>query len=167
MPWVTRQSGHRMNPLTLTPFYNWTCFLNSPQNGGSPISTGHYKTLSRLWSEGFLSYVFSLYFCVSPRRFRSRPLFQPPLAISTLSHLFRLPFLPLHRLQPRTPTLPHQIRNHKIRAPGLSPVGLQSRSKAAPTFAPPGFYHLWEETDENGELLSAACPLLTAGPRNL
>ena len=156
MPWATRRSGHRMNPLTLTPFYNWTCFVNSPQNGRSPISTGHYKTLSKLCSEGFLSYVFSLYFCVSPRRFGARRLFQPPLAVSTPSHLFGLPFLPLPCLQARTPTLPCQIRNPKIRTQVLSPVGLQSGSKVAPTFAPPGFYDIWEVTDENGELLECS-----------
>ena len=33
MLWMTIRSGQRMNPLSLTPFYYWTCFVNSPPNG--------------------------------------------------------------------------------------------------------------------------------------
>lgn len=68
-----------MDSLTLTSFYNWTCFASSPQNKEKSLICRHYETLSRPQSEGLLPCVYIFYFYFVERfeaRLITDPLFQ-------------------------------------------------------------------------------------------
>lgn len=173
MPWLTRRRGHTTNLFTVTPFCSWTYFVHGPSNGESPICTGLYKTfVSQPWSEGFLSCVFSLYFCIAPKCLEPDllrdPLFQPP---THHQHMEPLPqgTAPHSSSSPSSsaldPCFPCPIRNLSMNwSPwwALSPKGLQSASRSALAFAPQGSYPLREGTDGKGGITSS-CVLFSMG----